>query len=371
MEQKKKQPKRKKRKKLSFFSKIGIGDEKNYFLDNLAMMLSSGMSITMSLAAIKEGIRSKLLKEIIADMEEDIDSGSFIWRALKRTNLLPDHVISLIRIGEESGKLAENLKVVAEQQQKERSFKSKLRSALLYPVLVLVITVVVGIGISWFVLPRLSGVFRSLKIELPLITKILIGLGEFLNDKGTIAVPIVLFVFLLIIYLVFVNKKTKSFGEKVLLAIPGVKKLIIEIELSRFGFILGTLLEAGLPIVRALESLEEASSSARYKKFYTFLRESISTGYSFEKTFANYKDLNKVLPVTIRQMIISAEQSGNLSESFKRVGVTYEAKSEITTKNLTIMLEPILLVAVWIGVILVALAVILPIYSMVGQFRGS
>jgi type II secretory pathway component PulF len=158
----------KKRRKWSRFT--GNGGEKEYFVDNLAMLLSSGMDILSALEAIKEGVRSKLMKGIIDDLKADITDGLPLWKALQKTKLLSLHILSLFRIGEESGKLAENLKVINAQQQKERIFRSKIHSAMMYPILVLSLTLVVGIGIAWFILPRLSVVFSQLNMELPLIT---------------------------------------------------------------------------------------------------------------------------------------------------------------------------------------------------------
>ena len=112
----------------------------NYFIENLSMLTESGMDVLASLQAIKEDVRSSGMKMIIDTMIIDIESGSTLWRALERTKLAQDQVIALVRVGEESGRLSENLSVVALQQEKDRAFKSKIRSAMMYPVLVLIIT---------------------------------------------------------------------------------------------------------------------------------------------------------------------------------------------------------------------------------------
>lgn len=173
--------------------------------------------------------------------------------AIRKMKFLPEHVISLIQIGEDTGNLAENLKLIVEQEQKERVFRSKLRSAMMYPLFVVFVTVVVGVGISWFILPKLSTVFDQLKMDLPLITRALVGVGNFLSDYGVIAVPAFFLVMAIIMFFMFFFKKTKFIGQAILLRIPGVKKLIQQIELARFGYIFGTLLEAGLPIMYALD----------------------------------------------------------------------------------------------------------------------
>ena len=134
-----------------------------------------------------------------------------------------------MRIGEESGKLADNLKAIAVQEQKDTILRSKVRTALLYPVFVFTLTVIVGVGVAWFVLPRLSEVFASLDVELPAITKIFIALGNFLANYGNIAVPAFIIVFSLLVYIFFYARPTKHVGQELLFKLPGVKKHVNEL----------------------------------------------------------------------------------------------------------------------------------------------
>lgn len=356
------------RKKLATF---GVGAEKTYFIENLSVLLSSGMDVGTALNAIKQEIKSKQLRAIIEELDQDIDDGKPLWRALDQTGLLAPHIVFLIRIGEETGRLSENLKAISIQEQKERDFKSKVSSAMMYPIFVFGLTIVIGVGIAWFILPRLAGIFSSLSIELPLITRILIAVGTFIGAYGFIAVPAFIIFICTLFYILFINRKTSISGQYILLSLPAVKKLIQEVELSRFGYIMGTLLIAGLPVVPALKSLSEATTFDFFKKFYIYLYNNIEEGKSFQKSFAEYKGINNVFPVSIQQLIISAEQSGHLPETFLKLGELYEAKTEITTKNLTVLLEPILLTIVWLGVVAVALAVVLPLYSLIGGLNAS
>lgn len=358
-------------KRSSFWARLGTGKERDYFIENLTMMLASGMDVFYALDGIKKEIRSRALRTAIAEMEEDIGSGSSLWRALSNTKLLPDHVVALVRIGEESGRLPQNLKVIVMQQEKDRTFKSKIRSAMIYPILVLFLTLTIGLGIGWFILPRLAAVFSELRMELPLVTKILIRTGNFLGDYGIVAVPFILVSVFSVIYFIFVFPKTKVVGEKILFAFPVVKKLIQEVELSRMGFILGTLLDAGMPVVAALDSLYKASNLHIYKRLYAHLRDTVEEGNSLKNSFTLYpKEINRLIPITVQQMLVAGEKSGQLPQTLVKIGETFETKTETTTKNLTVILEPILLVIVWFGVVGVALAVILPIYSLIGGLNN-
>lgn len=353
-------------KKLGFFDTFGLTKERDQFIENLSMLVLSGMPIVSALAAITRDTKNAQMKKILEGILLELEGGSPLWRSFDRTGLFKGYTVSLLRIGEESGKFAENLKVVSLEQEKERNLKSKVKSALMYPIFVLVLVVVIGLGISWFILPKLAKIFEDLKLDLPFVTKVLIGFGLFLQKNGFWFVPLAFFIGFLIVYIIFVNQKTKFLGESFLYSIPGIKTLLMEVEVARFGYLLGTLLEAGLPIIKAIESLIGASDSFRYKKFYTHLRDSIEMGNSFQKSFASYPKTEKIVPQPIQQLIFSGEQSGNLTKTLIKIGQVLEEKSDTTTKNLTIIMEPILLVIVWAGVVAVAFAVILPIYSLVG-----
>lgn len=346
--------------------KVGITRDLDYFIENISMLVGSGMSMLEALGAIEKELRSKKMRQIARYVAEEVEAGSSLSRALEKVKLFPGTVISLIRIGEESGKLSQNLKLISEQQKKDRMFRSKVKSALMYPVFVLSFTLIASVGIAWFILPKLALVFGQLRIDLPALTKGLIASGQFLSEHGSIVMPLFLVFVALIIYFIFYFPKTKIIGQSLLFHLPGTSELIKQVELARFSYLLGTLLEAGLPVTRAIELLQGATMFPHYKNFYAYLKTSIDEGNSFQKSFASYKKLNRLMPVPIQQLIVAGEQSGNLSESLSKINETYEAKIETTTKNLTVILEPILLVIVWLGVVAVALAVILPIYGLIG-----
>lgn len=340
---------------------------KEYFIENLSTLVGSGMTMLEAIEAVKADIRSSHMRAIIDRIAENIEAGLPLWRALDESHILPLHTISLIKVGEESGKLAENLRLVSIQEEKDRSFRSKIRSAMMYPVFVLSLTLIIGVGIAWFILPKLATVFGQLKLNLPLVTRVLIDVGRFLGERGLEAVPVFILLVVGLGYLMFYSPRTKIIGQTILFSLPGIKKLIQEVELARFGYLLGTLLRAGIPVTQAIHSLTEATFFPHYKHFYEHLERSIEEGNSFQKSFAAYPHLNRLIPTPFQQLIVTGERSGNLPEMLLSMSETFENKTELTTKNLTVILEPILLVIVWLGVVSVALAVILPIYSLIGN----
>jgi type II secretory pathway component PulF len=139
-----------------------------------------------------------------------------------------------------------------------------------------------------------------------------------------------------------------------------------EIEISRLGYMLGTLLQAGLPIVEAFESVAQSAGFHRYQRFYLDAAKAVNDGQSLRVFFSEYKHIQYLFPATIRQLVVAGEQSGTLPKTLLDLGMMFEVKIENTTKNLAVILEPVLLVIVWLGVVAVALAVVLPVYSLIG-----
>lgn len=356
-----------KEKMKSLFATIGAEKEKEYFIENLEMLLSAGIHILTALEAIKSETRSDRMKKNIDEMKEDIDAGSPLWRSLEKSRLFPPYVIALIQLGEKSGKLTDNFKAIVVEQRKNRSLRLKTRSAMIYPFLVLALILTVGVGSAWFTLPQLAAVFSQLHLELPLISKFLVAVGFFFKQYGLIAAPSLALLAAIFIYFIFVREKTKFIGQIILFNVPGINNLIKEIELARMGYVFGILLSAGLSVTESLDSLKETAAFYAYKNFFGFLKESVEEGNSFKKSFQNYRGQKNLLPVPVQQMIIAAEQSGNLPETLVKIGEIYEEKTDTTAKNLTAIIEPVLLIIIWFGVLLIALGVVLPIYNLVGQ----
>lgn len=351
--------------------RLGFGKElKENFLENLAMLLSAGLDIYGALKAIKAESRSSLANQLVDFLISEIDNGVPLWQAISRTGMFPMQAVSLIRNGEKSGHLTENLKVLVAQRQKEREFYGKIRSAMIYPSFVLGLAIIVALGTSWFVLPKISQVFDSLKVDLPIVTLLLIKFGNFMSSYGRIFVPIVLIVMVFSFFFLFLFKRTKFLGQAILLRVPGINKIIKQAEVARGTYILGTLLESGLPIVEAMDSLIQSSEVVAYRHFYEKLRAGLEEGKSFKEIFSKQHNSNRFWSPAIKQLIMAAETSGSLPGILIKTSAAYESKVEGTSKNLAVLIEPILLILVGLGVLAVAIAIFLPVYSLVGSFNG-
>ncbi len=349
--------------------RVRFHDEEPYFLESLSLLLSSGMDVLSALRAAREGARSPSVREALVEILASVESGVPLWQALQKSGFVSSRVVSLLKIGEESGRLAKNIQVVAMQQAKDRTFQSRIQSAMMYPVMVFTLTLVIGIGIAWLVLPRLARVFDELDVELPSLTRGLIWVGRTLGDYGFIIIPALALIGVVVLYLLFFREQTKAWGQHLLFLVPGIRRLLIEVELARVGYVFGTLLSAGVPIHLAIHSLKDATTLVRYRHFYASLAEWIERGETFAFCFDRFAGANRLIPSHIQQMVMAAESSGRLADTFLEIGQAFETRTETTMKNVSVILEPILLVVVWLGVVTVALAVILPIYSLIGGFQ--
>jgi type IV pilus assembly protein PilC len=340
--------------------------EREYFVENLALLLKAAVPIGQALMSLEHTSRNRQMKQVLKQMQADIDAGVSLADALERGGIVSSQTLALVHLGEQSGHLVENMQLSAEQEEKRHYFRSKVRSALIYPAFVLSLTMIVGLGVAWFLLPRLAATFDQLQVALPAISKYMINFGLFLKEHGFIAVPAIVVFFGIVGYILFAAPKTKFIGQRMLSFVPGISRLMQEVEVAQFGYLLGTLLDAGLPITKALHLLADSSSSRQHKQLYEYLASSLEDGQSFQQALSSYKNISKLLPPSVQQMIIAGESSGSLADVLKTIGRTFEQKSDVTTQNLQSILEPILLIIVWIGVMAVAVAVILPIYSLVG-----
>jgi type IV pilus assembly protein PilC len=336
----------------------------------MSMMLLAGVTVGEAIESIAAEIPQKPIRQILQSMRTSIDEGMPFALALEQTGLFETSVITLIEVGESTGKLPENLRVVAAQMHKNNTMNAKIKSAMLYPAFLITLLFVVGTGIGVFLLPKLLDVITGLQIQVGLMTRILIVVGTLFGKYGLIFAAVVVMLVISTSILIKKSANARAASEAILFRIPGIKKLLFETEISRFGFVLGTLLDAGLPVVTALQSLSASMSTRRYQRFTQEVQQRVDEGDSFNKILSD-KKYRKLVPGTITQVVVSAERSGNLASSLLKVGTNYEDKADITARNLETLLEPIVLVLIAVAVLFVAMAVFLPIYSLIGNLNGA
>lgn len=342
-----------------------LNNEKEYFAENLSMLLSAGIGVSTAITIMSEGSYGKNYKQTLAEISSELDEGMPLWKALGSRGIFNDSYLYMTKVGEASGRLPENLAIVAEQEKKNKTFNSKLKSALIYPGIILSLTLIIGIGVVIFIIPNMAKIFNDLRVELPLPTKIMINLGNFVSHNTLVFIALIIG-FIVLIAVIFFVPATKKIGQAILFRIPSIRNLFKEVEIARFTYVMYSLSEAGVPLTEAVSSIEQSTNLVVYRKFYNYLSQSLNDGDSLEKSFIKYKGLNKILPINIQQMIIAGEHSGNFIGTLGKISAIYEEKIDTTSRNLAVIMEPVLLIIVALGVLLLALSVVLPIYSLIG-----
>lgn len=353
--------------KVLFTSNLGAQDSyKKYFFESLATMLASGIDIRTILFDMRSQAKDNSELIFLDRIIVAIENGTPIWRVAQNEKLVGGHYLSLIKIGELSGFLPENLDTIVKQMDRDREFNNKLRSASLYPSLVGALLLIVAVVLMTFVFPKILGVYESLNIELPTITRILIAVGEFMAANAAWFIPLVLFVVFIVIYLLFFNKNTKKYGQMIMFKIPGVGNLLLELELSRFGYLMNSLIRSGISLPESLRLVVDSTQMYEYKKIYEYMAYYIEKGYTMDMILSSYPKIDKFIPMYPKQLLINGIKARKIAENFLKIGEIYEKKNEGTLKDLSVLFEPILLLIIWVFVSIFAISIIMPMYSILG-----
>ncbi len=341
---------------------FGVGlVERMMFARHLSVMVGAGLSLDRALTVLAEQTPNKKFKHIISRVEEDVRKGNTFADALARhPKEFNELFVSMIRVGEESGTMEDVLKVLARQMKKDHDLVSRVRGAMIYPAVI--ITVMIGIGILMMILvvPRLAETFEDLGVELPITTRIIIGLGTFLAGN-VIMVFIAIPVFLFTLKKLVSSKQGKLFIDWGVLRFPLISGIVKKVNAARFARTLSSLTRSGVPIVRSLEILADTLTNHYYKDSIVDSIQKVKKGEALNKSIAAYP---KLYPPLVVQMVAVGEETGALSEIMQRLASFYEGEVENITRNMSSIIEPILMVIIGGAVGFFAVSMIQPMYSV-------
>lgn len=362
-------PQKKKSELGKFFASLnnmGMGKQRVAMIQSMSMMMNAGLPLIDTLATLEMESKHKATKKILKNIGASVNSGTPLWRSMDEAYLFTPYEVALVRIGEEAGSLAQNLEYLSIQQEKDHALRSKVRMAMIYPTIVMVLMFVIVMGLGLFVLPNLIQVLMSLNADLPVTTRAVIYITNIFSEYGMIFVPSMAGGF---IFLMLLAKFTRFrvVSQWFIFKIPGIGSLGRHATIARFGVILGGLLRAGVPLTDSLSSLENVTHIVSYKKFYGELLEHITMGDSFSVSFSAIKNSQKLLPISVQQLVITGERSGTLSQTLLKIADIYEKKAAETAERLPVILEPMILLFIGGLVGTIAFAIITPIYGVVGN----
>lgn len=336
-------------------------NEKIALISNLHTMLAAGIPILETIDSLLEDSKGTQ-KKLLQTMRQDLGQGQHMYVTFAKFPKIFDKVtISIIKSAEESGTLDTSLNDLRINIKKEIEFNDKIQSALIYPAFIFVVFIVVMVVILVVVIPKISSVFSQLNVTLPLPTKILIFLS---NALLTYTVPIVTIVIIFAATIFYFFKKNRTFFVRMLTSLPLVSTLTQQIDLTRFTRSLYLLLSAGIPITVALELTQNVvikknvANAIKHAKNYVYGGKKLSEGF---------RDSSKVIPPIMIKIIEAGERSGSLDKSMLDVSEFLDYQVSSSLKTLTALIEPIMVVGVGILVGGMMMAIIAPIYQMIGQ----
>lgn len=351
---------------IEILSRVGFLD-KLLFTKHLTTMIKAGIPIAEALKTLVDQTKSASFKKVLSAVLADVENGQSLAKSLgKHPKVFDQFYISLIEVGEESGTLEENLDFLAKQLAKDYNLRKKIQGAMLYPGLVFTATFIMGGFIALFILPKLVDFFSAFEIELPLATRILLFFANMMKNYGTF----LFFGFLVLLslsYLVIHLPKVKPKWHSLILKFPIFGDLLAYSQLARFSRNLGTLLKSGVPVTKSLEVTVNTLSNLKFKSDLGEVALSLSKG----KNIGDALEKNKFseFPPLVSKMISVGEKTGKIEETLLYLGDFYEDEIDNISKNLTTILEPVLLITIGLVVGFVALAIISPIYELTGSIR--
>lgn len=352
---------------LSRFTEMVRGvplDQKMLFSRNMAVMISSGIPLMRALNVLIKQTRSQMLRSALEKIQRDIEKGTRFSDALARhPKVFSTLYSSLVRAGEETGKLDETLDLLAEQLEKEHELKSRIRGALIYPVVILTALGGVGVLMMLFVVPQLKSVFEDLGVELPLATRSILLMSDLLRFYWwafLVGFPVVLFG----LKMYMGTKIGRRMLAWILLHIPLFKSIVRKINNASFARTLSSLLSGGVPILSALDITSTTVTNVYYQEAIVNAKRRVKKGEKLYTALEQYPDLYTPLVV---EMVEVGEETGKLPELLKRIAEFYEGEVADITKNLSSIIEPLLMMAMGGLVGFFAIAIMQPIYGILGN----
>lgn len=328
---------------------------------NLGSMLVAGLTLSRALSVVERQSSNPRLKGVIKRILERINEGDPFYETLKEFPETFDELyVAMIRAGEESGNLAESLKTLSVQMERSANLRKKIKGAMIYPSIVIIVMVIIGILMMIYVMPQITVVFKGMDKELPATTKILISVSDFLVEYTVLAIGGILATIISVIY--FLRTKWGKISSSWLVVhLPVIGTLAKETNSARTARTLSSLLNSGVDVIRSITITEEVLQNVFYKDILKEAAKRVEKGTALSEVFIERKDL---YPILVGEMILVGEETGQIAGMLGELAVFYENEVERKTKDLSTIVEPLLMVVIGGTVGFFALALIAPIYSI-------
>ncbi|MFA6999645.1 MAG: type II secretion system F family protein [Candidatus Paceibacterota bacterium] len=348
-----------------FFSGVSLS-EKIVFTNNLSGMLSAGLSLTRALVVLEKQTTNTTFKDILRSLIDDINKGETLSSGMKKyPKIFSGVFVSMVHSGEESGNLPRTLGDIGITLKKSYDLNSKIKGAMIYPSIIVSAIFIIGVLMMIYVVPTLTKTFKDIGTELPSSTKFIIFISDSLSQH--------FFIFFLIVAFVIGGgimfsklKITVRYFDLLILKMPMLGTLIKEMNTARTARTLSSLLASGVDLSKALAITEEVLQNVHYKELIHSSINSIEKGVALSVPFKEHTNL---YPVMVGEMIEVGEETGKLSAMLMDIATFYETEVDNKTKNLSVIIEPVLMVFIGVAVGFFAIAMIKPMYSVMDTIK--
>jgi type IV pilus assembly protein PilC len=333
------------------------------FAKNLAVMIDAGLSVSRSLSVLIKQSKSKGLIAVLENLSSSISGGETLSKSLESyPEIFSSLFISMVRAGEESGKLSYSLKVIADQLEKSDNLLKKIKSALVYPAVIVSLMVVIGVLLMVYMVPTLTETFKGLNIELPLATRVVIAISDFLRTNFLLTIVTA---FILVVGFIAGIKTRigKNMSDFTILHMPMIRNMSKEVNAARTARTLSSLISSGVDIISAIGITSNVLQNHYFKDLLNVAAKKVEMGELLSASLANSN--NNLYPVFVGEMLAVGEETGKMTEMLDNIATYYETEVDQKTKDLSTVVEPFLMILIGIAVGVFAIAMMLPTYSLV------
>jgi len=331
----------------------------------MATMISAGIPIAQTLKGIGTGHENASLEKLMLDLAKDVESGSSLSSSLSK---YPVHFsrlfTSLTQAGEESGKLDTMLDRVATYNEKLEAIKSKIKSAMLYPIIVLVVAAIVTILLLLFVIPQFEALFKGVGADLPALTRTVVTMSEWMQEYWWVFFGIVIVAGISFVEIYKRSEKFKFALDRVVIRLPVLGEIMRKSALARFARTLAIIFSAGVPLVDGMATVGSATGNRVYEKGTLDIKNEVSTG----KALAISMEETKLFPNMMLQMVASGEESGELEVMLEKVADFFEREVDDAVESLASIIEPVMIVMLGTIIGTMVLAMYMPIFQLGNAF---
>lgn len=345
---------------MSLFNRVPT-HEKIVFARNLGSMIEAGLTVSRALSVLEQQSANKKMREICATLQTDISQGKTLAQSMEKfKDIFSSLFISMVHAGEESGNLSNSLKAIALQMDRTYTLQKKIKGAMIYPSVIMFAMVVIAILLLTYVVPTLTKTFLELNIKLPASTQFIINISDLIRNHGIIV--LIVLIALALLFMKWFKGSGKPLWHRLITRLPLFGELVREVNSARTARTLSSLLSSGVNVVESVNITIDVLQNVHYKNVLISVNEHIKKGEPISTVFLEAK---KLYPVFVGEMVAVGEETGKLPEMLLGVANFYEDDVDQRTKDMSTIIEPILMIIIGSAVGFFALSMISPMYSLV------